>query len=892
MATIPTYVAKRGLDADGIPNSTIVPHEAQEWGRVGDALQDVGASLLQRQQQKEDFLAENQYRRFKLELGHELENQKQNMPEGGIGFHDGFMGNVFKPRRDEFLSKVPPRLRERFATLLDEKDGSDFTDWSTRAATAERDETYRWATDQVKVTQQDLANAISMNPEQYDDLLTEGKRLIESAPIPTLEKKQLLRDWENAAQIAHLQRMMQDDPELVLKSLGANPNLLTPSSQFELLRAAVEQQETRGNPYQISEAGAIGAMQVMPGTAREIAKELGDENFPMQGDPEQVARYLMRPDINREYGAHYLRKMMRMFPNDVEAALIGYHSGPGTAKKWVEAGRDDAVLGPVGRKYYREVIARLPGGVAPDGSAPAGGDVVRGSPGDVKLVWIRDGGARELKAGDAEHDKISPELLDRVRAGFAGVGLKEVRIRSGHRNVRRNKKAGGADKSQHLTGNAVDIDVSGLSRDERVRLIASLSAAGITGIGVYSNSIHADLGGRRAWGPSHGKETVPQWAATVIAAHRAGKATVPLEGVRTVGRYSTLPYDKRQQFIQQADTALTQRMTAAQRGQTVERVQIRSQMEDELARVRATGAGSGNFDETKISTLLGEDDYVKWAEKRVEAQRTYTALQGMREMSPADLSDRIDLFKPDPASDSFASQQRVYTAVVNEADRITRMRANAPDKAAMEYPDVKAAHDAVQASLASGNPKPEEVQAFVRLMLQKQKEFGVKHSAAAPIPSAWAFDIGQALTRVPEVSGKNLEDVRAAVAVQYEALREFFGDYADDVIIYALSQYKGVSKANAELITSFMQQISIGGDPFKPRRQSDADQVESASGGFFDWLFGNDEPEVAQPPSAELVLRVVGRLGDIDDPAEEALLVEQYGQAAVDAAKAQLKRDQ
>jgi hypothetical protein len=897
MAQIPQYTARKGLDPDRIPDTTIVPYEARAMEKVGSAIQDVGAMLVERQQQKENFVTENQYRKFQLDLTNEMSQRQQNMPEGGIGFHEGFMNDVFKPKRDAFLEKVPPRLRDRFSTMLSDAEGAATTEWSNKAAAAERDETYRWAKDEISVTQSDLANAISMNPEQYDELLSSGRAVIEQAPIPTLEKRQLLRDWENMAQVSHLQRLMQDDPELVLKALGANPNLLSPTSQFEVLRAAVETQETRGNPYQVSEAGAIGAMQILPGTASDIAKEIGDANFPRTGNPDHIKSYLMQPDVNRQYGSYLLKKLMKKYPNDLEAVLIAYHSGPGNADKWIKAGRDDSVLGPVGRKYYKEVIARLPGGSDPAGKTPSGGAIVAGSVGSVKMVWTRGGENRAIGAGDPEFDALSPQLIERTKAAFAAVGLTEIKVNSGYRDKAHNAKVGGASKSEHINGNALDLNVTGMSREDRLRLIASLSAAGITGIGVGNNIIHADIGSRRAWGyDASGKvSSVPDWARGAINAHLTGKSQVPLDGVRTVGRYATLPYDKRQQFINNADTALTQRITAAQRGSVVDRVSLQNQMDDELARIRATGAASDTFDETQIASVLGEDNYLKWVEKRQEAQKTFTAVQGLYEMSPPELAERISDYEPNPASPDFASQQKIYATVVKEADRVSRLRASSPDKAALEYPDVKKAYAGVQEAFATGELKPAEMQSFVKMMIQRQREFGVSPEAAAPIPSEWAFEIGQSLTRVPELAGRNLADVRAAVAVQYSALQEYFGEYTDEVIIYALSQYKGISKNNAELITAYMQRIGAGGDPFAPRVDvEDRDQVERSSG-FFDGVrrfFGGEDPEEAagKAPTPEVINRVLNRLGDVDDAAEEAVLVEQYGQAAVAAAKAQLER--
>lgn len=85
-------------------------------------------------------------------------------------------------------------------------------------------------------------------------------------------------------------------------------------------------------------------------------------------------------------------------------------------------------------------------------------------------------------------------------------------IVSGYRDPARNRKAGGAKRSQHMHGNAVDIDVSNLSRDERIELIKLARQNGWGGVGVYANSIHLDLGNKRSWGPSYKNASLPKWA--------------------------------------------------------------------------------------------------------------------------------------------------------------------------------------------------------------------------------------------------------------------------------------------------------------------------------------------------------------------------------------------
>ena len=87
-----------------------------------------------------------------------------------------------------------------------------------------------------------------------------------------------------------------------------------------------------------------------------------------------------------------------------------------------------------------------------------------------------------------------------------------VKVISGYRGKARNARAGGAKKSQHIHGNAVDIDASEWSRAKRIQFIQAARAAGFNGIGVYRNAIHIDKGKRRAWGPDYHSRTIPAWA--------------------------------------------------------------------------------------------------------------------------------------------------------------------------------------------------------------------------------------------------------------------------------------------------------------------------------------------------------------------------------------------
>lgn len=834
MARIETYSTQEGPQRTSTSAPQLSNAMGQELESFGGEVSNVGAMLVQRAQQREDFETENNYRKLQLDLEKDLNDRAATIEEGGANFHDGFVAEVFKPKRDEFLAGVPDRLRPKFETLLADDTGADTAAWSINAARVERDESYRWYKQEIGAAQTDLTQGIELDPDNYNAYLARGEELINTSGLPTSEKALLREQWTQMAMTANLNRLLQDDPEGVIRELGGDPRNLSPTTQFAVLSRAVQWQESSDNPNAVSPKGAIGLMQVMPGTAAEIAVALGDESFPT-GAPDNVVRaYLSNPVVNKRYGEAYLKQQLRTFANTrnpIETALVAYNAGPGTAQKWVESGYDDKVLPAETRKYKKEIMASL---VAPG---------AKGDPSKVNFVMTN---GREMGA-------VVPELKNRVQDAFATLGLSTVKVNSGFRDEATNKAVGGADDSRHKHGDAMDIDVSGMSHAKRIELIKSLSAAGITGLGIGANVIHADLGGRRAWGyaTSAGGGEVPEWAAGVIAEHLQGTAPPP----RAVGsRYAALEYDKRQQFLSKADTLVSQQLAASTKTDASLKVQVRNARDNELATIRATGQGSASFDETQISTVLGEDDYLTFTERRDVARRTYTAVSDIATLAPEALEQRVNDYEPIAGSPDFAKQTEVQAAVQKEVNRVINLRAKNPDQAAMEYPEVKGAYAALQETMSTGDPRPEEVQSFVKLMLEKQADFDVAPDARAPIPHDWAVEIGRSLTRVPAPARGNSPEIKATIAAQYNALKAFFGDYTDEVLIYSLSEYKGLSKPTAEMVGGMMKAIQAGGDPFRAKQVDstlDQDQV--------DWfsqeplvrgvkrLFGIDPDATAEP---------------------------------------------
>ena len=85
-------------------------------------------------------------------------------------------------------------------------------------------------------------------------------------------------------------------------------------------------------------------------------------------------------------------------------------------------------------------------------------------------------------------------------------------IVSGYRDPDQNAAAKGAKNSQHLHGNAFDVNTTGWSEADKLALADAAWEQGFRGFGFYNNNMHFDVGDPRGWGPSFSRDSIPDWA--------------------------------------------------------------------------------------------------------------------------------------------------------------------------------------------------------------------------------------------------------------------------------------------------------------------------------------------------------------------------------------------
>jgi soluble lytic murein transglycosylase len=89
---------------------------------------------------------------------------------------------------------------------------------------------------------------------------------------------------------------------------------------------AIARRESEFDPAVESPAGALGLMQVMPATAREVAGDLGLRH--------SQARLTSDPAYNARLGVEYLRQMSLRYDGNPVLISIAYNAGPGRADRW------------------------------------------------------------------------------------------------------------------------------------------------------------------------------------------------------------------------------------------------------------------------------------------------------------------------------------------------------------------------------------------------------------------------------------------------------------------------------------------------------------------------------------------------------------------------------
>ncbi|NAZ37662.1 lytic transglycosylase domain-containing protein [Rubellimicrobium sp. CFH 75288] len=147
-------------------------------------------------------------------------------------------------------------------------------------------------------------------------------------------------DRQGIGQLANLLEEMHEAHIAVLVGkTAAERGIIVPAAYFPLhpmawrdwpvsgeLALAIARRESEFSPAVTSPVGAQGLMQLMPGTAREVAGWLGLSHSPAR---------LNDWEYNARLGTRYLQMLEGMFGPSPVLVAAGYNAGPGRPRQWM-----------------------------------------------------------------------------------------------------------------------------------------------------------------------------------------------------------------------------------------------------------------------------------------------------------------------------------------------------------------------------------------------------------------------------------------------------------------------------------------------------------------------------------------------------------------------------
>lgn len=158
------------------------------------------------------------------------------------------------------------------------------------------------------------------DPTGAAEYLRQNRKQIDGADIVALEKA--VRGGVTKATA-----MKAADDIWRQASGGATVEDVAQGQGWESVVAAVIHKESNGDATAVSPKGAVGLMQVMPATAREVAEGLGI--------PYDEARLASDPAYNQQIGEAYLKQMLDRYDGSLPLALAAYNAGPANVDIWL-----------------------------------------------------------------------------------------------------------------------------------------------------------------------------------------------------------------------------------------------------------------------------------------------------------------------------------------------------------------------------------------------------------------------------------------------------------------------------------------------------------------------------------------------------------------------------
>jgi soluble lytic murein transglycosylase-like protein len=229
----------------------------------------------------------------------------------------------------------------------------------------------------------DAMTAIRRDPNSAVALLSDPKNF---AALDPVTRQGYVNQAQTAAErlsLLEVQNVAKRDPARALAIVGRTAGRDDAQIIFDRGIAPIE--NTTGDNTLVSNKGAVGVSQIMPGTARDVARSLRMNVLDGLDDAAVTEKLKSDPTLNVALGREYFRQMSDRYEGRIAVAAAAYNAGPGKADEWL--GKAFQQYGPyftpgqfasvIDYKETRDYVGKLYGKLGADpnsgeGLSPAG----------------------------------------------------------------------------------------------------------------------------------------------------------------------------------------------------------------------------------------------------------------------------------------------------------------------------------------------------------------------------------------------------------------------------------------------------------------------------------------------------------------------------------------
>lgn len=517
MPRIPTINSEISATSLRTNNATANPNvNANAFGAaIGDATQSLakglsdlgnGIKAYQEKRQREtvaNAVAQSDFTRRELELRNEV-------PANGEGYQRRVL-EEYSAFVDEEAEKIDDDIaRTDFKNRMLQQTSAI----SSRAAQYEFGISATYSKTQADASLMALENKVMSDPDMYDTYVQQGQDVIDTrTDINATVREGMKLQWRQDSANSRFKGMLE-----------------RAASVEEIDAVAAELVSTEGKDW---------ASEFTPGDFQRLTNLIGSTRkaFVTKADADARAALDTVEDRAKDINA--------LIPQDELAAVqsvVKVSSNPITHARMARIVRDQEIIKESRNQNPAELRARINGANGtPNGAYPnlparvssavnaaaerfgvsasyLGGTIQKEYGSNLRVK--RSGDAKfapQSVHSNVDMRNVNPEVLDAATVAGELFGA-PLQVTSGHRTQAHQdriiargdpNRSSVAKKSKHTSGNALDIVTSGVSSEDKTRLVASLVDAGFTGIGEYDTHIHADF--RNAVPASFGENENGYW---------------------------------------------------------------------------------------------------------------------------------------------------------------------------------------------------------------------------------------------------------------------------------------------------------------------------------------------------------------------------------------------